>query len=236
MKLKVTLVACADFALLFAAVAVAKTDNGAAAAAAKAATIACGTTRTIGVAAPITGPASSIGSQQLGWAQYYVRRWNAVKANAKQKIRIIQGDTQLGVDTAFVVRVAQSFALKPKLLGVVGTGKQPRSRRLHLRAQGRGARVCDGLGDTRLAHRRHHRRRQPAGVLLPDRAERQRPGPDGRELHPPEDQGVPRVHHRRPGDVLPRASADNVQGACGQRASTSPATRSARTDLGLLLD
>ena len=85
-----------------------------------AATVSCGTTRTIGVAAPITGPASFIGGQQLRWAKFYVKRWNAQKANRKQKIKIIQGDTQLGVDTAFAVRVAKSFASNSKVLGVVG--------------------------------------------------------------------------------------------------------------------
>src|SRR6185312_2896656 len=80
----------------------------------------CGTTRTIGVAAPITGPASFIGQQQLRWVKYYVKRWNAQKANAKKKIKIVQGDTQLGVDTAFAVKVAKSFASNSKLLGVVG--------------------------------------------------------------------------------------------------------------------
>ena len=87
---------------------------------ASAATVTCGTTRTIGVAAPITGPASSIGQQQLRWAQFYVKRWNANKANSKKKITIVQGDTQLGVDTAFAVKVAQAFASTSKLLGVVG--------------------------------------------------------------------------------------------------------------------
>ena len=82
--------------------------------------ITCGTTRTIGVAAPITGPAASIGQQQLRYAQFFVKRWNASKANAKQKIAIVQGDTQLGVDTAFAVKVAQSFASNSKVLAVVG--------------------------------------------------------------------------------------------------------------------
>ncbi len=80
----------------------------------------CGSTRTIGVAAPITGPASFIGQQQLRWTKNFVKRWNAQKANAKKKIKIIQGDTQLGVDTAFAVKVAKSFASNSKVLGVVG--------------------------------------------------------------------------------------------------------------------
>ena len=120
MKLRVTLVAVPVLALVVVAAAFAGTDGSAAKASASAAAIACGTTRTIGVAAPITGPAASIGQQQLRWAQFYVKRWNAVKANAKQKIAIVQGDTQLGVDTAFAVKVAQSFASNPKVLGVVG--------------------------------------------------------------------------------------------------------------------
>jgi len=120
MKVKVTLVVAPILALLFAAVAVAKSDNGAAASAAKAATINCGSTRTIGMAAPITGPAASIGTQQLRWAQYFVSNWNKLKANKNRKIKLIQGDTQLGVNTSFAVSVAQSFASNGKVLGVVG--------------------------------------------------------------------------------------------------------------------
>jgi branched-chain amino acid transport system substrate-binding protein len=83
-------------------------------------TVKCGKVRTIGVAAPLTGPASSIGVQQLHWAQYFVQRWNKAKANRNQKLKIVQGDTQLGVDTAFAVKVAHSFASNSKMLAVVG--------------------------------------------------------------------------------------------------------------------
>ena len=72
--------------------------------------VTCGKTRTIGLAAPITGPAAAIGNQQVRWAKYYVKRWNAQKANKNKKIKVISGDTQLGVDTAFAVKVAKSFA------------------------------------------------------------------------------------------------------------------------------
>jgi branched-chain amino acid transport system substrate-binding protein len=82
--------------------------------------VTCGKTRTIGVAAPLTGPAASIGVQQLHWAQFFVKQWNSKKANKNQKIKIVQGDTQLGVDTAFAVKVAKSFASNSKILGVVG--------------------------------------------------------------------------------------------------------------------
>jgi branched-chain amino acid transport system substrate-binding protein len=82
--------------------------------------VTCGKTRTIGLAAPFTGPAADIGNQQVRWAKYYVKRWNAQKANRKKQIKIVPGDTQLGLDTAFAVRVAKSFASNSKVLGVVG--------------------------------------------------------------------------------------------------------------------
>jgi branched-chain amino acid transport system substrate-binding protein len=80
----------------------------------------CGKTRTIGLAAPFTGPAADIGNQQVRWAKYYVKRWNAQKANRNKQIKFVPGDTQLGVDTAFAVKVAKSFASNSKVLGVVG--------------------------------------------------------------------------------------------------------------------
>jgi branched-chain amino acid transport system substrate-binding protein len=119
MKLKVTLFAAPFIALVFVAAAFARPDQATSPASAKAAAISCGTTRTIGVAAPITGPAASIGQQQLRWAQYYVKRWNALKANKKQKIKIVSGDTQLPND-AEAVKVAQAFKSNSKILAVVG--------------------------------------------------------------------------------------------------------------------
>jgi branched-chain amino acid transport system substrate-binding protein len=85
-----------------------------------AAAITCGKTRTIGLAAPYTGPAADIGNQQVRWAKFFVKRWNAQKANRNKQIKIVNGDTQLGVDTAFAVKVAKAFASNSKVLGVIG--------------------------------------------------------------------------------------------------------------------
>src|SRR6188472_1346060 len=121
---KVTLLVAPILALVIAAAAFASTDSrGPAARTTKASSLAtakvrCGTLRTLGVAAPITGPAASIGQQQLRWTKFFVARWN--KGHRRTRIRIIQGDTQLGVDTAFAVRVAQSFKSKAPVLAVVG--------------------------------------------------------------------------------------------------------------------
>jgi len=85
-----------------------------------AAAITCGRTRTIGLAAPYTGPAADIGNQQVRWAKFFVKRWNAQKANRNKQIRVVNGDTQLGVETAFAVKVAKAFASNSKVLGVIG--------------------------------------------------------------------------------------------------------------------
>ena len=79
--------------------------------------IRCGRTRTIGVAAPVTGPAASIGAQQARWAQFFVTRYN--RANRRKKLRIVRGDTQLP-DTAQAIQVAERFASNGSILGVVG--------------------------------------------------------------------------------------------------------------------
>jgi branched-chain amino acid transport system substrate-binding protein len=93
-----------------------QSDRPAAASEPDASLIRCGRTRTIGVAAPITGPAASIGVQQLKWARFFVSRYNRSHRN---KLRIVQGDTQLP-DTAQAIQVAERFASNGQILGVVG--------------------------------------------------------------------------------------------------------------------
>lgn len=79
--------------------------------------IRCGRTRTIGVAAPVTGPAASIGAQQARWARFFATRYN--RANKNKKFRMIVGDTQLP-DTAQAIQVAERFASNRQILAVVG--------------------------------------------------------------------------------------------------------------------
>jgi branched-chain amino acid transport system substrate-binding protein len=78
--------------------------------------ITCGRTRTIGIAAPITGGAASLGGQQVRWARFFVSRYNRTHRN---KFRLITGDTQLP-DTAQAIQVAERFASNTRILGVVG--------------------------------------------------------------------------------------------------------------------
>ena len=191
------------------------------------ATVTCGKTRTIGLAAPFTGPAADIGNQQVRWAKYYVKRWNAQKANKNKQIKVVDGDTQLGVDTAFAVKVAKSFASNSKLLGVVGPAGSQEVVASTSAYKGGGLGFVSGSASRTIAHGRPHRR-QPARVLLPHRAERRRTGPDGRQLDDQEAEVEAGLHHRRPGDLL--AGPGRRRGEDPQRrgASRSPATRSAR--------
>jgi branched-chain amino acid transport system substrate-binding protein len=91
-------------------------ESPSASATSDAALIRCGRTRTLGVAAPITGPAASIGVQQLKWARFFVTRYNRTHRN---KLRVVSGDTQLP-DTAQAIQVAERFASNSQMLGMVG--------------------------------------------------------------------------------------------------------------------
>jgi len=71
---------------------------------------------TIGMLAPITGAAASIGGDQLHWALFFASQWNKVKGHVK--IHITQGDTQL--DPSKASTVAQSFASNGSVMGVIG--------------------------------------------------------------------------------------------------------------------
>jgi branched-chain amino acid transport system substrate-binding protein len=64
---------------------------------------------------PFTGPAASIGSDQLHWAQFFANTWNKTH---KLQISIVQGDTQL--DPAKASVVAQSMASNSSIVGIIG--------------------------------------------------------------------------------------------------------------------
>jgi branched-chain amino acid transport system substrate-binding protein len=83
---------------------------------AAASAVSCKKAVSIGMLAPITGPAASIGSDQLHWAQFYVTQWNKNKKHVQ--IKLVQGDTQL--DPSKASTVAQSFASNGSIVGVIG--------------------------------------------------------------------------------------------------------------------
>ena len=72
---------------------------------------------TIGFMGPITGDAAFIGKEQLGFAQY------AIKRLAKGKIKLTQGDTQL--DPAQASTVGAKFQADSNMLAVVWSCRQP---------------------------------------------------------------------------------------------------------------
>lgn len=69
----------------------------------------------IGVMGPFTGPAGSIGTEQLNWAKLAVEDFNAATG---WSVELVEGDTQL--DPAIAVTVAESFIADGDIYGVVG--------------------------------------------------------------------------------------------------------------------
>jgi branched-chain amino acid transport system substrate-binding protein len=107
-------------ALAIVAAASAKVDRAAApsaAASSDAKLISCGKSVTLGMLAPITGPAASLGKLQTDWAKFYIASHNRTH---KLKLRVQYGDTVLGGPggTAEAVKAAQS--LGGNVLATVG--------------------------------------------------------------------------------------------------------------------
>ncbi|MFN2470286.1 MAG: branched-chain amino acid ABC transporter substrate-binding protein [Gaiellaceae bacterium] len=71
----------------------------------------------IGFLGPFTGPAASIGQEQLKWGRYANRRNNRA-AGQRLKIRVIERDTQLDARQASTRAV--QLAADPRVLAVVG--------------------------------------------------------------------------------------------------------------------
>ncbi len=70
----------------------------------------------VGFMGPWTGPAASIGQEQLKWGRYALARYNA--ANPKLKLTAFESDTQLSAAQA-ATRAVQ-LAADPKVMAVVG--------------------------------------------------------------------------------------------------------------------
>jgi branched-chain amino acid transport system substrate-binding protein len=74
-----------------------------------------GCSGSIGIMAPITGDAGSIGTEQLNWAKFAVQRFNDENGTS---FELVEGDTQL--DPAQASTVGQRFASDSSILAVVG--------------------------------------------------------------------------------------------------------------------
>ncbi|HKT44071.1 MAG TPA: branched-chain amino acid ABC transporter substrate-binding protein [Gaiellaceae bacterium] len=105
------LIAVAAAALVLAIVSAASARPAAQAAA----TASCTKGVSIGMQAPITGPAGSIGSDQLHWAEFYFNQWNKTH---KLKIHLVQEDTQL--DPSKASTTAQALASNASVMGIIG--------------------------------------------------------------------------------------------------------------------
>jgi branched-chain amino acid transport system substrate-binding protein len=85
----------------------------------RSAAISC-TRPAIGILAPITGPAASIGKEQRNWARYAITNANASKSAkaAGRTFQLKEGDTQL--DPAQASTVGQRFGSDTTIAAVVG--------------------------------------------------------------------------------------------------------------------
>src|SRR5688500_18286881 len=109
--------AVAALGLGIAAAACAGAPSSAGPPSAEGALVTCGTTRTIGLLAPITGPAASLGATQVKWVEYYVSTYNKTH---RTKFRLRKADTKLGGPVSEAVKAARLLAPDANVLAVVG--------------------------------------------------------------------------------------------------------------------
>jgi branched-chain amino acid transport system substrate-binding protein len=69
----------------------------------------------IGISAPLTGPAAFLGQEQLSWSQFAASQFNTQN---KTSFKIVQGDTQLSASLARTV--GRQFVSNKNILAVVG--------------------------------------------------------------------------------------------------------------------
>jgi branched-chain amino acid transport system substrate-binding protein len=111
------LAAAAALGLVIAAAAYAGTPSSSGPQSAEGTLVTCGTTRTIGLLAPITGPAASLGATQVKWVEYYVSTYNKTH---RTKFRLRKADTKLGGPVSEAVKAARLLAPDENVLAVVG--------------------------------------------------------------------------------------------------------------------
>lgn len=71
--------------------------------------------KSLGIMAPLTGPAAFLGQEQLSWARFAVRNFNQQK---KTRFKIVQGDSQLSASLARTV--GRQFIANRNIMGVIG--------------------------------------------------------------------------------------------------------------------
>lgn len=71
--------------------------------------------KSLGIMAPLTGPAAFLGQEQLSWARFAVRNFNQQKRTG---FKIVQGDSQLSASLARTV--GRQFIANRNIMGVIG--------------------------------------------------------------------------------------------------------------------
>ena len=177
----------------------------------------------IGMLAPITGPAASIGDDQLHWAQYYVNTWNKTQQGQDQarpgRHAARAGDRVDG-------RAVSSRRTRA-IMGVIGPAGSEEVQAVAPILQEGGARVRLRLGDPRLADERRAARATSSATSRTT-ACRARPTRTYMMTKLGVKKGDDGDDRRRPGVVLDRPRRHRQAGARRPRASRSTASRSAR--------
>ncbi len=136
--------------------------------ASSASAVKCGTTRSIGFMAPFTGPAASVGQQQVRWARFYVSQYNK---KHKTKFKLVNEDTQLGAasGTAETTKGAKALASNSGVLGVVGPAGSQENEVARKTLKGAGlAWVSGSTTADRLVEAKNHTRGYFFRTVPPD--------------------------------------------------------------------
>jgi hypothetical protein len=160
----------------------------------------CGKTRSIGLMAPFTGPAASIGIlQPHAQEEDQVRQRGHPARRRKRDGRSGQGCAG--------ARLERQRSRRRR------SGRLERGQGGYRCSQGSRSRLCLGLGD----EHDDHDRRNPAGLLLPHRSAGLVAEQERQRLHHGHAQAEARLHHRRPGGLQHRPRGRGAGTAQGRR-------------------